>query len=245
VALLLALALGAAGCGDNGGEPTAYVPPGVENGALLFLDVQPRSAVDSSNVLVYGDIYAGPPANGFRLYVDPNDTGFRPATEFVAAPTHTFSTGMNLYRVLDVGYDPHVTNLYMGRSARNGVESQVSRLTERAAIDASFDPVNLARRINVSLVAPADSAMTDSVPTLSWAPVAGATRYRVRIIGRNGVNYLVVVDGTTHKVESDPAIRLEDMPMRPGLLYRWSVDAIDFQNRIIGTTTTSRAILVH
>jgi hypothetical protein len=67
----------------------------------------------------------------------------------------------------------------------------------------------------------------------------------VRILGRNGINYLVVVDGTTHKVETDPAIELEDIPMRPGLLYRWSVDAIDFQNRIIGTTVTTRALLVH
>jgi hypothetical protein len=99
VALLFALALGAAGCGDNGGEPTGFGPPGTPNGALLFLDVQPATPVDSSQVLVFGDIYATPPADGFRLYVDPGNTGFRPATEFIAQPTHTFSTGRYVFRV--------------------------------------------------------------------------------------------------------------------------------------------------
>ena len=40
------------------------------------------------------------------VYVDPGGTGFRPATDYVAAPTHTFSTGVNNYRIRSLTWDP-------------------------------------------------------------------------------------------------------------------------------------------
>ena len=55
-ALLVLLALGVLGCGDNSGSPTGFRPDGHGDAALLFLDVQP-DAPDSSTVAVFGDIY--------------------------------------------------------------------------------------------------------------------------------------------------------------------------------------------
>jgi len=53
---VLLLAAFVSGCGDNGGNPTAYEPVGLGDAALLIADVQPATA-DSSELVVYGEIY--------------------------------------------------------------------------------------------------------------------------------------------------------------------------------------------
>lgn len=242
-ALVLLLAALAFGCGDNSGSPTGYQPDGLGDVALLLADVQPVGT-DSSQVVVYGEIYDASSANGFRLYVDPQGEGYRPAADYVAAPSKTFSTGVNAYRIRSLTFDNTVDNVFLGRGSRNGFETAAAPLTEHATVFQGFPPVALARRVDVPLVAPVDSAQTDSLPTLSWAAVPEAARYRVHIEGRNGIVYLVLTDATTHSVSGGVGIVLEDMPMRPGLLYRWGVDAIDAQNRIIGTTRTRNALLI-
>lgn len=241
-ALALGLALSAVGCGNHGGSLTGFIPAG-RGGALLLLDVQP-DAPDTSTISVFGVVYDSSEADGFRLYADPGGVGFRPATDFISSPTHTYSTGEKEYRMRSLVFEPAVLNSYIARGARRGFETGAAPTTEVALV-LSPSPSSLARRVDVPLVSPADSAETDSVPTLSWAPVAGASRYLLRILGRNGVTYLVIVDGTTHQVEGvNPAIRLEDLPMRPGLLYHWEVEAIDGVNRIFGKTRVTRALLV-
>jgi hypothetical protein len=239
----LVLALAAFGCGDNSGNPVGFEPEGVGVSGFLLLDVQPANT-DSSEVVVYGDIYDGSTANGYRLYVDPGGTGFRPATDYIAAPTHTFSTGMNNYRIRSLTWDPTVDNIFVGRGSRNGIESAAALKTEKATVPTSPFPLAFARRVDVPLVSPADSAMVDSLPTLSWSAVPGATRYRLQIEGRNGVVYSVLLDTTTHTVGGPAGMTIENLPMRGGFLYRWSVDAIDGLNRIIGTTQVRRALLV-
>jgi hypothetical protein len=231
------------GCGDNAGSPTGYSPIGTEDGALLLLDVQPATA-DSSEVVVYGEIFDPSSANGFRLYIDPAGQGYRPAADYLAAPSKTFSTGVNAYRIRSLDFDTTVDNVFVGRGARNGLETTVAPLTEHAAVYKDFAPLDLARRVDVPLVAPVDSVMTDSIPTLSWSAVPNAARYRLHIEGRNGIVYYVLTGATTHTVGSGQAIVLEDIPMRGGLLYRWGVEAIDVNNRLIGTTTRTRALLV-
>lgn len=243
----LAIALASTGCGSNDGSLAGFLPEGQGDAALLLADVQPISPSDTSQVVVYGVVYDSSSADGFRLYVDPAGAGFRPATDFLSSPTHTFSTGMNEYRMRALIFDatPGVGNTYLARGARHGLESGAAPLTEPARVP-GVSPVSiLAQRVDVTLLAPLDSATVDSIPLLSWAPVPGAARYLVRIIGRNGVTYLVIVAGTTHRVEGpDPAIRIEDLPMRPGLLYRWEVEAIDGENRLFGKTRETRALLV-
>lgn len=241
--LVLLLAALAFGCGDNGGTPTGYQPDGLGDAAILLADVQPTGA-DSSQVVVYGEIYDASSANGFRLYVDPQGQGYRPAADYVAAPAKTFSTGVNAYRIRALSLDLSLDNTFLGRGSRNGFETTAAPLTEHAVVFQGFPPVELARRIDVPLVSPADSAMTDSIPTLTWAPVPQAARYRVVIEGRNGWVYVVITDATSNTVSDGTGIVIEDLPMRAGLLYRWGVDAIDAQNRIIGTTRSRRALLI-
>ena len=243
-ALVLVLAALAFGCGDNDGNPTGYQPDGLGDAAILLADVQPTGA-DSSQVVVYGEIYDASSANGFRLYVDPQGAGYRPAADYVAAPSKTFSTGVNAYRIRSLTFDTTVDNTFLGRGSRNGLETGKAPLTEHAVVFQGFLPVALARRIDVPLLSPADSAQTDSLPTLSWGAVPDAAQYRVHIEGRNGFVYLVLVDATTHTVSDGSGIELENLPLRPGLLYRWGVDAIDPRNRIIGTTRERRALLVN
>jgi hypothetical protein len=246
-AVALALALSAVGCGDNGGSLLGFRPPGQGDVALLLADVQPLSPADSSQVFVDAIVYDTTAADGFRLYVDQNGTGYRPATDFLSGPTKTYSIGVNEFRMRSSEFDqtPGVVNRFLARGARDGFETGLAPLTTEAAVWVQTTPLELARRPDVQLIAPTDSAMTDSIPTLTWAAVPGATRYLLRITGRNGVNYLVIVDGTTHTVEgADPAIRLEDIPMRPGLLYRWEVEALDAYNRLFAKTRVSRALLV-
>ena len=241
-ALLLALA--SFGCGDNSGTPTDYTPVGTSNSGLLLADVQPANA-DSTELVVFGEIYDATTANGYRLYVDPANQGFRPATDYLAAPTHTYSTGVNQYRIRSLTWDPSIDNVFLGRGARNGLETTAAPLTEYATVYQSPFPLALARRVDVPLVAPVDSANVDSLPTLSWAAVPGAARYRVQIEGRNGIVYSALVDATTHTVGGVAGFVIENIPLRGGFLYRWSVDAIDGVNRVFGTTQTRRALLVH
>ena len=234
-----------AGCGDNSGDPAGFAPDGVSATSTLILDVQPATA-DSSQVWVFGDIYDATLANGYRLYLDPEDQGFRPASDYISAPTHTYSTGTNLYRIRSLTFDPSLTNTFVGRGIRNGVESRSGPLSERAYIFKTGAVLDLTRRLAVALASPADSANTDSTPTRSWTPTPGASRYRLHVTGRNGIVYEVIVDGTSHQVEGGgPGVLIEDIPMRGGFLYRWGVDAIDPQNRVIGITRTERALLVH
>jgi hypothetical protein len=239
----LALALAAFGCGDNSGNPIGYEPQASGDSALLLLNIQPANA-DSSEIAVYAQIFDRSTANGYRLYVDPGGQGFRPATDYLAAPTQTFSTGVNGYQMRAIGWDYTVDNVYLGRGSRNGLESTAAPKTKPATLYMASFPVEAARKIDVPLVSPADSAEVDSLPTLSWAAVPGAVRYRVLILGRNGPVYWAVTDGTTQTVGAPAAFLIENLPMRGGFLYRWGVEAIDAQNRLMGFTRESRALLV-
>ena len=239
----LALALAAFGCGDNSGNPVGYEPQATSDSALLILDIQPANA-DSSELSVFAAIFDGSTANGYRLYVDPGGQGFRPATDYVAAPTHTFSTGVNGYRIKALGWDPTVDNVYLGRGSRNGLESTAAPKTKPATAFMTSFPLEFARRVDVPLVAPVDSAQVDSLPTLTWSPVAGATRYLVVVVGRNGIVYYAFTDATTQTIGAPTDLLVENIPLRRGFLYRWGVNAIDAQNRIIGFTYQARALLV-
>jgi hypothetical protein len=241
----LVVALMTVGCGTNTGSLGGYVPEGQPNSAFLYTDVEPVSSVDSSQVWVYGVVFDRTPTEGFRLYIDPAGAGFRPAADFLSVPTHTYSTGYSEYRIRsDVPPDLTGPNDYIARGARRGMESHTAPLTTHAWVPPG-SALALARRLDVTLLAPVDSAITDSTPTLSWASTPGAVRYLLRIRGRNGIVYLTLTDATTHQVEVSAGTRFEDMPMRAGLLYRWEVFAINAENRIIGHSPTLRALLVN
>ena len=117
------------------------------------MDVQPATA-DSSEVVVYGEIYDASSANGFRLYIDPEGQGYRPAADYLAAPSKTFSTGVNAYRIRSLDFDITVDNAFLGRGARNGLETTAAPLTEHAVVLLGFARARPARRADVSLASP-------------------------------------------------------------------------------------------
>jgi hypothetical protein len=235
--LVLLLAAFAFGCGDNAGNPAGFTPNGYGDSALLLLDVQPATA-DSSEVVVYGEIYDASSANGFRLYMDPAGQGYRPAADYLAAPTKTFSTGVNGYRIRALDFDPTVDNVFLGRGARNGLETTVAPLTEHAVVNRDFAPIDLARRLDVTLVAPADSAFLDSNTFFQWEKVPGAARYRFYVTDRNGIVFEEIIDAKFEDV-----MVIENRQVRSGLLH-WGLDAIDVQNRVIGITRKTHALLL-
>lgn len=236
-ALVLLVSLLAFGCGDNGGNPAGFAPDGVGESSLLLLDVQPLTP-DSSQVAVYADIYDPTTVNGYRLYLEPESDGFRPASDYVAAPTHTYSTGVDLYRIRSLTFDPTLSNTFMGRGMRNGIESAAGPLTERAAVFKGYAPIDLARRLDIALLAPPDSAFLDSTTFFNWSVVPGATRYRFYVTGRNGIVFESIIGPSGEEV-----LRVENLRLGLGL-FHWGVDAIDPSNRVIGITREQNALQV-
>src|SRR5262249_54384572 len=149
---------------------------GLGDTGYLIADVQPLNPADSSQVVVYGEIYDGTTANGYRLYVDPAGQGFRPATDYVAAPPHTFSAGVNGYKIRPLTWDSSGDKVFRGRGSRNGIEGTAAPLPQAATVSLTSFPLSFARRVDVPLASPADSASVDSLPSLSWAAVPGAAR---------------------------------------------------------------------
>jgi len=129
----------------------------------------------SNQILVTGLVLDNSVANGFRLYANPAGQGFRPAEDFVAAPSASWITGWNLYSIRLTTFDPAAGTDLMGRGARNGIESSAAPITEHSYLPAST-PEDLIHRLDVILVSPGDSTETDSIPVLTWNATPGASR---------------------------------------------------------------------
>jgi hypothetical protein len=240
-ALALAAMLGIlAGCGNQSGDFNTVAPVGQAGNALLFLDITPADP-DTNTVQVHAIVFDNTPADGFRAYIDPDNQGYRPATNFIAPPTLSLNTGWQYFDLVLDGFDPAKANRVVARGARNGIESSAAVLTPTAFVPAA-DPKTLARRAVFSGL-PFDSTATDTIPTLSWDAVPGAQDYFLQIQGRGGLQYAAVVQGTSHKVRIGPGLILQDVPMRPNFLYRWSVVAIGADGRTVAVIDTLRALL--
>ena len=254
--LALAWALGLvlpafAGCGNQSGTvDPAYGPAGVASGnAVLLADVQPLSA-DSSQIEVDAIVFDNTAANGYRAYLSLVGQGFEPASDYTAAPTKVYSTGWETYRMPIQAFHANRINILVARGSVNGIESFAAPVTNLATVP-GLAAVELARRVDVPLVAPADSDTTARIwldglaftPNLRWAAVPGAANYLLQITGRGGLTYLALTSRTQHRVRFDPATRFEDVLMRTGFEYKWSVFALDDQNRLIGHTVRRRALI--
>ncbi len=229
------LALVGAGCGDQSGSPIGFGDTTPTGGTFLFVDVQPANA-DSSQVGVLANVLDASGANGFRLYVNPGEQGTRSVTDYVADPQNAFSTGYNFYVLGAQTFDPTVNNVYVAHGARGEIESDVSAVSEHAFVPASGDPKELARRFSIQLISPIGLVEVDTVPQLTWSPVPDAAKYLVLIANTNGLTYLALVPGSTHKVQDQPAFFFQNVPLRANFFYSWQVIAITADNRIIGVT---------
>ena len=198
----------------------------------------------SDKLLVTGLIVDNTVADGFRIYANPGDQGFRPAEDFIAYAQANWSTGWSFFSIRLATFDPAVGTDLVGRGAIGGLESGAAPLTEHSYLPIAT-PAELTHRENVLLVSPADSAETDSIPLLSWSPTAGASRYLVQIFGRNGLQYLALTDQTSHRVQGSSGIIFQNLPLRDGQLFRWNVYAVDDRNRIMGYSRELRALLIN
>ena len=194
-------------------------------------------------VVVTGLIFDHSVADGFRIYANPGEQGFRPAEDFIAAPQATFSTKWSLFSIALATFDPAVGTDLVGRGAYKGLESGSAPITEHSYLPIAT-PAELVHRLDVALDSPADSAFSDSTPVMSWNPTPGAGRYLLQIFGRNGIQYLALTDQTSHRVEGTSGIILQDLPLRDGQFYLWDVVAVDDRNRVIGFSREVRALLV-
>jgi len=231
-AVLAGLALFAAGCGDNAGEPLGYGPEGESGNALLLTNALPATA-DSSVVFLFATVIAPPPANGFRFYINPADRGYRPANDAPLSPSNTLTSGWSVYLTLVEGFDPAVDNRVQARGARDGVESSASPLTNVSFIPASA-PIDLVRY--GSFLLPPTESLLNEIPadtTLSWPAVPGATGYLFSLFGTGGQSiYLAYVTGTSHRFDVGPGLILHSIPRFPGGQYAWNVQAIDAGSRV-------------
>ena len=234
VAAAAGLTLLAAGCsGDNSGNPTGYAPEGQPGTAILLTDVQPFTA-DTSQVFVTMFVVSPPPPDGFRFYVNPNDEGYRPATESAIPAATTFDSGWSLYQSALDGYDPTTTTVSLiARGTRRGIESSNSLVTQTATI-LPAPALQLARRARVQQLAPPDSAQISSITptTFRWAPLPGARSYVLQAFNASTGELGMVVyvdDVSATRIELEMAI-LNQVP------YRWFVVAYDVGGRAIGVS---------
>lgn len=239
----LAATLGLAGCGDNAGNPVGYGPEGQAGTAVLLVNTIPTAA-DSSSLSVLATVLSPPPADGFRIYLNPADQGYRPASDAPVPPVITLTSGWSVYQTIVEGYDPTLNSEIVARGSRNGLESLAAPVSNVAYIPAA-PPVELLRLADIALDQPLDSSVVSNQPTLTWLPSPGATRYVLQLIDPTGaITYTAIVSGTSHQVGVGPGLILHALPLRNTGLYKWTVQAFDGGSRLFGLSREDRAFFV-
>lgn len=229
-ALLFAIGLG--GCGDNSGNPVGFGPDGLTSDAVLLLS--PVADTLGNYVGLQATIFSPPPADGFRVYINPANEGYRPATEVPVPSTASLGSGWSIYTARVDGYDPAVATEFIARGARDGVESAISPLTNlgfiagtTAAFLLEFQPVTITQ--------PGDS--TGIAPTLAWNAVPGATSYLVQILDVDLLpTYMALSTSNVHQFGVGPGPIFEQQPMRGGPHFM-IVQAVDAGGRIFAVNS--------
>ena len=229
VAAALVATIGMAGCGDNSGSPVGFGPAGVPSDAVLLL--APVADSLGNYVGLQATIFSPPPADGFRIYINPANEGYRPATEAAVPSGVTLGTGWSIYTARVDGYDPAVATEFIARGARDGVESSISPVTNLGFI-AGTTPSFLLQFQNVTVTQPDDS--TGIAPTLAWNAVPHATSYLVQIFDTNFMpTYMALSTSNVHQFGVGPGPIFEQQPMRGGPHFM-VVQAVDVGGRIFG-----------
>lgn len=221
------LLVASSGCGDNSGNPVGYAPDGRPSQAVLLLG--PVADTLGNYVGLQATIFSPPPADGFRVYIDPAGEGFRPATEAAVPSSTSLGSGWSIYTTVVPGYDPTVPTQFLARGARDGVESILSPLTNAGFIFGTTGDALLQFQ-PVTITQPGDS--TGIAPTLAWNAVPGAVSYLVVIFD---VNFLIIYaalsTSNVHQFGVGPGVIFEQQPMRGGPHFMF-VQAVDAGSRI-------------
>jgi hypothetical protein len=242
-ALAAALLVAMAGCGDNAGNPVSYFPEGQPSEAVLILGAIPGDST-LTTVRLVATIFSPPPADAFRLYLEPEGQGYRPATESPVTAGFTLGTGWSVYSSIVDGYDPAVASAVIGRGSRDGVESGDAPRTNVASVVAT-NPTALLRIRPVTLTQPTDSSIVGPHPMLTWNAVPGGARYLVQVFNATGgLHYSALVSSNSHVYGSGDGVIFESQSLRDGALYRWSVQALDGGYRVFAINFEPSAFFV-
>ena len=242
----VALGIALAGCGgDNDGNPVGFYPVGTTGTAYLFTSAFPFVPEDSTTGFLVATVLAPPPADGFRLYLNPGDQGYRPANDAPVPPLTTTGAGYNLYSILVVGFDPSVGGTVVARGARGGLETSAAPTTNTSTIPAG-NGLALLRRQTVTLSTPTDSANVNTLtPTLTWQAIPGATYLLSVTLSTGQPIYTVLTSQSSHQVNVSPGVVFENQPIRDSGFYYWSVQAIDQGQRVFGLSPVPNAFFVN
>jgi hypothetical protein len=222
-------------------------PPGSKN--WITDSTQIVHVVGPNKILA--TLLDGTGASGFQILRKESGGGFAPLKDFPVTPVAKWLDGhWEAYQFHDDHTTPFVPETYIGRGLRSGVVTPQSPLTNPATLE----------NVNVTKVGYTGFLFTtDSLFTISWTPVPGATDYWIQIFNF-GVNivdqtekfpYGVPAPITTGKIHtfmlahvvpptnvfivgSTPAIHYE--AMLGGLNYRVRVCAVDGAGRMIACT---------
>jgi len=242
----VALGIALAGCGgDNDGNPVGFFPVGTTGTAYLFTSAFPFVPEDSTTGFLVATVLAPPPADGFRLYLNPGDQGYRPASDAPVPPLTTTGAGYNLYSILVVGFDPSVGGTVVARGARGGLETSAAPTTNTSTIPPTH-PLALLRRQAVVLSSPQDSAVvTTLTPTLTWQAIPGASYLLSVSLSTGQPIYTVLTSQNSHQVNVSPGVVFENQPIRDNGFYNWSVQALDGGQRVFAVSAVPNAFFVN
>jgi hypothetical protein len=238
------LMLAASGCGDQSGNPIGVGNVDPIGSAMLWIDVEPAVPGDSSSLVAFATVLDASASDGFQLYGNPGGQGYRAVTDYAATPLNSFATGYDVYVMQPEPYDPTLYTEYVARGSRGGDHSPTGVVSEKAVSPASLGfTAGLARKTEIQLLRPIGIAEADTAPRLSWTPVPGATRYVVQISNGLGIQYMAVVPDTGHRVLNQPAVIVQDIPLRANFFFTWTVFALNADNRVIGFTPTPEGFI--
>lgn len=213
---------------------------------------------------VRGLIINRSPAQGLEVWrTDPNG-GARKIFDFALQPTKRYlTTGTDLYEFYDAdpsrsaGATYYVRGLIGGTAGANSPLSNPSRPSTAALTTITYQAQRFGTPLNVS-----DYHQADSLITMAWSPVLGASRYLIQIFRYQsrvlsleerilsgapaplltGVSHDVflaaVPGGTTVYRLGDPGATVYySEPLRMRQEYYIRISALDASGALIGTTT--------
>jgi hypothetical protein len=273
---IAAIALGAFGCSKKLTVDSAYTSPEgtaspnaklvVYNDSALTVYAKHESPPGSKNWItdstqivhaigpnkILATLFDGTGANGFQILRREEGGGYSQLKDFPVTPVAKWLDGhWAAYEFHDDHTTPFVPETYIGRGLHSGVVTANSPLTNPATLE----------NIDVKPIDYTGLLFTpDSLFTISWVPVPGATDYWIQIwnFGVNIVDqsekypYGVPAPITSGKIHTyvlahllapnfvfdvgeSPAIHYE--PMLTGQTYRVRVSAVDAAGRMIACTT--------
>ena len=224
-----ALLFGAAGCGDNSGTPAGFGPAGVPGDAVLLL----APAADSTGAYIglMAQVFAVPPTDGFRVYVNPNNEGYRPAHDTPATIFATLGSGWNIYTIPIQDYDPGVATEFVARGAYHGIESDVSPMTNTASTPATT-PAGLLQFVPVVIDTVDRFSRT---PTLRWNAVPGAATYFVQVVSpvTGQILYAALSNSNVHAWGT--GLGFQATPL-PNGVYLLIVQPVDGGSKVFGSS---------